>query len=356
MRVCVVGAGIFGTSVSLILSKAGFDVVCLEARDDILMEASKINHNRIHLGYHYLRSKETARQSLEGLVSFLFYYGKSVICHFPNFYAVANEDSKTSPEDFTKFCDEIGISWKEEYPASKFLNQKKISACYRVPEPIFDYDILKKIVWEHLADSKVDLLLNTTCENIERNHKGYAVRHNSSISEFDAVVNASYRNFGVINNHLGIPNDTATYEDVIIPVFQYPHSQIGLTVMDGKYCSVMPHGNTKNNFLLYHVSQSVLRQDSETFSGTSPLSDKTIQELYNSSGEYYPFLNDAYHLRIQRTIRAKRENANDARVTDLKIHERNYISVLSGKVTTCISTALRIREELSGTTKHKYLI
>jgi L-2-hydroxyglutarate oxidase LhgO len=78
MKVVVIGAGLFGCCSAIELARAGFHVVLLDREDDIMQKASRVNHNRIHLGYHYLRSVETAEQSIEGLLSFLFNYGKAV--------------------------------------------------------------------------------------------------------------------------------------------------------------------------------------------------------------------------------------------------------------------------------------
>ena len=89
MKVLVVGGGIFGCSISLELSKSGFDVTLIEKDSDIMGNASKQNHNRIHYGYHYPRSIETATQSLDGLLSFLMTYKESIINNFPNYYSVA---------------------------------------------------------------------------------------------------------------------------------------------------------------------------------------------------------------------------------------------------------------------------
>ena len=79
MKILVIGGGIFGCSISLELSKYNLDVTLIEKDSDIMSNASKCNHNRIHYGYHYPRSIETAAQSLDGLLSFLMMYKESII-------------------------------------------------------------------------------------------------------------------------------------------------------------------------------------------------------------------------------------------------------------------------------------
>ena len=53
MKVIVIGAGIFGVTASLTLSKNGYDVTLVECESDIMSKASKCNHNRLHFGFHY---------------------------------------------------------------------------------------------------------------------------------------------------------------------------------------------------------------------------------------------------------------------------------------------------------------
>ena len=59
-RVAVVGGGIFGCTTAWKLAKNGYEVDLFEKNDDIITQASSINQYRLHRGYHYPRSKETA--------------------------------------------------------------------------------------------------------------------------------------------------------------------------------------------------------------------------------------------------------------------------------------------------------
>ena len=59
---------------------------------------------------------------------------------------------------------------------------------------------------------------------------------------------------------LGLPNLDLKFQDVIVPIFKMKHSPIGLTIMDGPFCSIMPRGNRKNEFLLYNPKYSVISE------------------------------------------------------------------------------------------------
>ncbi len=351
-KVLVIGAGLFGCNISSKLAEdKNFTIDLVEKNNDIMQLASKNNHNRVHLGYHYLRSKETAQQSIEGLLSFLFNFGQAVITQFPNYYAIAQNGSKTTVENFISFCEDVRINYEEEFPDKNLMDKSKLEACFRVPEPVFDYEILKKAVIDKLVTQKnIRLSLNTACHGLEIKKGRFLARLNKQFKEYDAVVNASYANFNQVNSFLGIPPARIFYQDVLVPYFLYPSSKFGLTVMDGEFCSVMPKGIKDNEFLLYHVKYSIMNSllGKTNKILTTPLSNDAIERVYRESAEFFPFLQETKHINYWRTIRAVHKNPDDARISEIFTYPEidNYYAVLSGKITTCIKVALEIKKRL----------
>lgn len=359
MRILVIGGGLFGSCIAFELAKSKYEVDLAEAESDIMQLASRCNHNRIHLGYHYLRSISTAEQSLEGMISFLFYFGEAVLHQFPNYYAIAKEGSHTNTEQFIQFCDKVGIGYDEEFPEDNFLNKEKIAGSFRVPEPVFDYDKIAGIVKNYLSKTGVNVLLNTVCKSLKHDGKVFTAQLNDTTKEYDYVINATYANINNINELLGLPQRKLLFEDVFIPTFNFPSDKFGITVMDGPFCSIMPRGLRTNEFLLYHVKHSVL---SDRLSEQRMLlQDKPIEyeTIFRESSAFMPFLKDAKPISHWRTIRTVHENSDDARLSELHTYEElpNYFSVLSGKITTCIQTALQIKHHIrGGKTIHKIKI
>lgn len=362
MNVLVIGAGLFGTSVSLELAKIpGAEVELIESQNDIMKGASKCNHNRLHLGYHYLRSKPTAVQSIEGILSFMFNYGEAVIYQFPNYYAIAKTGSRTASEEFVEFCNSVGIGYDPEYPEPGLLDREMVDSCFKVPEPIFDYEVLRNIVRGRLRSlSNVRVRLGIKCSGIERKPSGFEVMLNGERRMYDVVVNATYHAINKFSKQLGLNVVPLRYEEVVIPYFLYPSDKIGLTVMDGEFCSIMPKGQNKNEFLLYHVKHSVLQaQEADHMSLTeTPVSDIEIDRIYRESQEFYPFLKEVKQFGFWQTFRAVHENRNDARVTELITYDEcdNYFSILSGKISTCMQVALELRHMIQGTKPKKRFI
>lgn len=359
MKVLIIGAGIFGTSAAIELAKErSFQIDLIERESDIMQKASLCNHNRLHLGYHYLRSYSTAEQSLEGLLSFMFNYGEAAIYQFPNYYAIAKEGSRTNTAEFKDFCTKVGIGFDEEYPSEQLLNPDKVESCFRVPEPVFDYSTLKEIVERRIhASSNINLFFNTECRKVSKSNGLFNADLNGKICEYDVVVNVTYNNINLINKSLGVCQDQLRFEHVFIPFFLYPSEKIGLTIMDGEFCSVMPKGNNKNEFLLYHVKHSVLnaKHDYENNIEKKTIAEEQIDTIYNASAEFYPFLQESKHFGYWETVRTVHENKDDARVTELFSYDEidNYFTILSGKIPTCMQVALHLKHIIQGKTTQK---
>ena len=176
------------------------------------------------------------------------------------------------------------------------------------------------------------------------------------MSEFDVVINTTYCNINKINSLYSIEPIKLKLQDVIVPIFKMNSDKIGLTIMDGEYCTIMPKGFEKNTFLLYHVKHSVIKQiegfeipDNWINNDSNYIEDK-INKIYNSSLVYYPFLKNCEKISYWRTTRALPINNNDERLSTLtinKIGNKNIISLLSGKITTCWIMAEKILKILN---------
>ena len=74
-KIAIIGAGIFGCTLAIILSKK-FDVQIFEKKRSILNEASKMNQFRFHLGFHYPRSQKTINEIQKDCKDFIKFLWK----------------------------------------------------------------------------------------------------------------------------------------------------------------------------------------------------------------------------------------------------------------------------------------
>jgi len=365
MDVLVIGAGLFGCTIAQELGKE-HDVTLVERENDIMQKASLANHNRIHFGYHYPRSTKTALQCLESLGSFMLEYGPAVISGFPNFYTIAKENSFTTAKEFTSFCDKVGIWYREEYPERNLLNRDKLEASFRVKEPIFNYGILKSLVSAKLLQSRVNVLIDSNISKVKKNAgDGYLVDIETSTKKtrmhFDKVVNTTYANLNDINEMFGAKPRQLRFEHTIIPIFKFDHAPVGLTVMDGPYCTIMPHGGYENQFLLWSVDGSVHSHSSALQNLVLPSSREEIEKLctriYDMSAMWMPFISNVESIGVFSTQKVIEENKFDARISEVTLgisqtpadfnsyeESADFVSVLSGKIMTCVKIAYHIRD------------
>ena len=332
-NIYVVGAGIFGCSIAIELAKNNYSVTIIEKNSDILNRATKFNHNRIHFGYHYPRSIDTAKQSLLGLSSFAMEYNDCIISGFENYYCIAKKNSNISSLQYENFCSSVGIDFQKTSINDDLLNNDLISTVYKVNEPIYDLDILKNIIKNKLEKYSIELKLNSPIESFSFNNN-------------DQIINCTYSNLNRVNTHLGAELIPGKYQDVLIPVISLDRAKIGLTVMDGPYCSLMPRGDNKNEFLVYHVVDSVLEESLIDFDLIEKDISKESSFILKSSKKYYPFLKDAKIIdcwRVKRFIPDNKET--DSRVSQILVSKSNpkVISVFSGKVTTAVTIAKTVK-------------
>ena len=95
MKIAIIGAGFFGSTIAIKLSKS-HSIDLYEKQNDILNEASKINQFRFHMGFHYPRSKKTIKEIKLSYKLFINFFSKKVFEKTKNFYSVANKGSKIS--------------------------------------------------------------------------------------------------------------------------------------------------------------------------------------------------------------------------------------------------------------------
>jgi glycine/D-amino acid oxidase-like deaminating enzyme len=222
-----------------------------------------------------------------------------------------------------------------------------VSSCFRVPEPIFDLVALRELVFERLKKSGAELKLNHGASRIVRCDPGQGldVTINERTSRYDFVINCSYHNLSLFTQQLGLAPVGAELQYVLIPHFLYPQEALGLTVMDGEFCSVMPKGFNKNEFILYHVKHSVLNRGFKPGTLNSEPTQAQIDAIYANSVEFFPFLERARHFDQWHTTRAIVRNENDSRLSEIFFDPSipNYVSILSGKISTCIQVAQAVR-------------
>ena len=353
--VAVVGAGVFGCSVALAIADAGYNVVLLERLPDILMGTSKNNTNRVHQGFHYPRDIQTATECRDNYRRFEAEFRETLLDDYHNIYCIAEKNSLTSKEEFVKFCDFIGLSYSVIDLNSFSVKIDGCNFALSCSETIIDSDILRDILISRIKSNKnIQLLCNTEVVTIKKSNNKYELSLQSkthSKQSFDAVINCSYANINTLTAQLGYEVSDSQYEYTVVPIIELDFPARAITIMDGPFITVFPHGKTKR-FLLYHVDYSVISRDINKLLDPdwldphkSPLSkidcNEHFRTILKACSDYIPALAEAKlcgYLESPRIVLPKHEE-DDARPSFITDYGEGYLTVFSGKIDRCLSIA-----------------
>ena len=151
-KVAVVGAGVYGSTIALRLSRAGVQVDLYDPLG-IMMGASSINQLRVHAGYHYPRSPETIKEVLECRKEFISEYKESIITGGKHYYAIPKDGSRISETDYVKVLDNFKLPHIEVKP--DWMDFSYISSCWEVDEVLYNPDMMREIIQQRLKNSNI---------------------------------------------------------------------------------------------------------------------------------------------------------------------------------------------------------
>ena len=339
MKIAVIGAGIFGITTALELSK-NFEVDLFEQYDDILKSTSGINQFRVHRGYHYPRAPNTVESVLRSESSFLREYREAIINDVNHYYCISRNDSLTSSSQNLDFLNKFNL----EFTLSQLelLDKNSIDLCVKVKESIWDPVKLKQICIKKLQTSNINLHLNS--------------KINSSIfKNYDYIVICTYANSNFLLSDF--PESKLKYQFEICekPVVSLPNQfqKNSIVIMDGPFMSIDPFGKT-GNFVLGNVVHAIhstniglIPEIPEKF---IPLLNNGIiknpvisnfNEFIKSSIKFLPSMKNAVHIGSMFTVRAVLPNidSTDERPTIVRQISDNVFTIFSGKVPTCVEAA-----------------
>jgi len=342
-RVAVIGCGLFGGVVALGLALPN-EVVVFERQSDLLTGASFNNARRVHLGHHYPRDFDTAAQCVRGFERFVEMFPDCVLGGFPNAYFVAEESTRTSPGDYLRFASRLGAPCRILDVAAFSPAIRGVSVGIEVPEAVYDAALLRGELRGRLDQAGVRLVLDCGVDRIERHAGGGFLVDGEP---FDAVVNCAYEDGNRLDAQLGHARPTMQYERTITPIAKWDHPPVGITMMDGPFFTILPHGKT-GAFLLYHVVHSVLEsaitaEAPAAWRQPIPQADReaAFARIRDAATEFVPALAS---VRLEGFLEGPRVvlphmDMTDARPSIVRSPEPGYVSVLSGKVDHCVEAA-----------------
>ena len=235
----IIGGGIYGLYLSKKLSK-NKKVLLIEMDNSLFSRASYVNQARLHNGYHYPRSRETAIVAANYYDRFINDFKDSINDEFDHIYAISKKGSKVDSTQFEYFCSEVKIPYKK-IDSGLFIKDS-VESAYSVKEYSFDYNIVKNKL---LENNKSDIKLGVKINSVETKNDNYILTlSDESVINCEGVFNTTYASTNQVIRLFGEDQFDAKYQICEMVLCETPKKieGVGITVMDGLFFSLMPFG------------------------------------------------------------------------------------------------------------------
>lgn len=266
MNISIVGGGWVGCHLASKLMHQ-HDVTLYEENDELFLETSHRNQNRLHLGYHYARNYDTRKLCVDSYDWFMKDYGNYTEPVAKNYYCIPNE----SIIDFRTYLQIFNEDPNKKFEQLSYL--KNIEGSLETKERYINFKGLQKYFNEKLK-----------CITIKRK-----VSDTSELKS-DLIINCT-------NNHLH-PLNNSYYELTITLLYRKvkPIQFGALTLVDGNFFSIYPYAD--DLFTLTDVEHTPIQQfktlnELKNYKVSEETVTKKRESIEKRVTKYYPeFLNN----------------------------------------------------------------
>jgi len=358
----IIGAGLYGLYAARFCALKGQKVCVLEYDKASFQRATYINQARVHMGYHYPRSLTTAIKSAGYFKRFCEDFEFCIHKEFRQIYAISNQFSWTSGKQFQEFCRAAEIPC-EEVPVSKYFNLGICDGAFLTKEYTYDAGILRDFYTNELEKySNVEIHYGVRIQTIQKIDDNYEISlEDGSIYTASFILNATYASVNQLIEMAGGGKEEQfdiKYElcEIILCKPSKAISDIGITVMDGPFFSIMPFGKTGLHSLTSvtftpHVTSYDRMPHFRCQAGTSCTTERlnNCNQCINKPASAWPYmshladkyLKPEYSYSYVKSLFSmkpilKSSEVDDSRPTAIKTLgvSPTFLSVLSGKINT----------------------
>jgi len=357
----IIGAGIYGLYAAKYCGEKGEKVLVLEFDDEPFKRATYINQARVHMGYHYPRSYTTATKSAGYYDLFHNDFNFSIKDDFDKIYAISKNFSWTNAKQFIKFCSDSNIPCKP-VNTSDYFKENIIEGSFLSKECTYDAKMIGNYFMSAIEKMEnVTVHFNARIKKIVGKESSYLIEtEDHNFFETGYVLNATYASINQILEELNFEKVDIKYELCEIILCQVSESlkNVGITVMDGPFFSLMPFGKTGLHSLTavsqtpHKTSFDILptfdcqKQSNNTCSPKQLGNCNSCVARPKSAWEYMSgmakkYLKEGVEIKYVESLFSikpilKASEIDDSRPTIIKKHSINptFISVLSGKINT----------------------
>ena len=358
----IIGAGLYGLYAALFCSRMKQQVLVLEIDPAPFMRATSINQARVHQGYYYPRSISTALSSADYFERFNNEYDFCINRSFDQIYATSVNYSWSDGKQFRDFCKAVDIPCEELNPETYF-KKGMCDGAFRTREYTYDAMILKEYMLEKLSEQGKQVIIhyNVKINEITKDNDVFTIKtETGKVYQSDFVLMASYAGNNQLLEMAGFEKFKIKYElcEIILCEANEKLKDVGFTIMDGPFFSIMPFGQTGYHSLTsvtftphttcYESLPSFACQDKSN-GYCSPLRLGNCNQCPVKPASAYPYmanlahkyLKDDYVFSYKKSLFSMKpilmsSEIDDSRPTVIRKYCENptFIGVLSGKINT----------------------
>lgn len=332
MKIAIIGAGIYGAYIANKLSEnKNLSIDLFEKRKKILNSTAKKNQYRLHIGYHYPRSKETILQTINGYGLFKKEFKKFLYFPKKNYYLI-HKKSIVNFKKYLKIYKKFNLKFKEVNinTYSKYLNSKNILGCVNTEEGVILIDKLIQHLNKKLK-KKITIYLGSNIDRID-NLNGIIFCGKKKFKKYDFIINTTYENpnLGLYKNKFNLKFELTGMVKILKPFKE----QLGITIMDGPFCSLYPQNEkectiSSVKFTPIYKSLSFKKIIEKAKSLDK---DHAKKKIIDHASKYIIFNNKNMKSKLILSHKVKlRNDKNDVRTSIFKF-ENKLVSILCGKI------------------------
>jgi glycine/D-amino acid oxidase-like deaminating enzyme len=239
----VIGGGFYGLYLAEFLANCGDRVILCERDAGLMRRASYANQARVHNGYHYPRSILTALRSRVNYPRFVAEFRPAIDESFEQVYAVGRRFSKVTADQFYRSMRRIGA---EIRPAPKqiadLFDPAYVEGAFLTRECAFNAVVLRDLMAERVRRAGVDVRLNTAVRSLGPGPGGLRVQAEDGTIDAGQVFCCTYAQTNAPGSAGGLSRVPLKHELTELALVEVPAAlhDLGVTVMDGPFFSVMP--------------------------------------------------------------------------------------------------------------------
>jgi len=340
MKIAIIGGGFYGLHIAykILQKNKKIFIDIFEKEKSIFAGAFTNNQHRLHLGYHYPRSERTIIQSIMNYSKFMDEYSRFIKIPKYNIYSI-HEKSIVGIKEYSNIFKNFNLSFKEinneelHTISSKKIKTKNIIGSLITKEGTVNFFGISNFLKEKINEN-VNIYLQKEIIHMPNN--------------YDFVINATYN---CPNLFLKEKIDLKHELCCILLGKNIIDKDIGLTIMDGEFCSIFPKENNIHSissvretpFFKYSDSSNIIFNKRDIFD--LYIRSKAKEKIIEHANEYADItLKDITGEML--SIKTKfAQDTGDSREAIFK-KEGNYYSIFCGKISAICSISEEIINDI----------